>query len=159
MAWAAKVPPCTQGGSWAYTVAPTITAVHLAVKGTPLKRWFPWWHTEATGTHRSRCGLQANAVIQCDLNEWVKVILLKNHQLGTSLAVQWLRLHTSIARTMSLILSWESKIPLLCVAPKRSISWIGSRPETLGSPCKDPRVGPLIIVSYLVFSGLGLPVT
>ena len=61
---------------------------------------------------------------------------------------------------MSLILSWENKTPLLhSVAPQKGIRWIGSRPETSGSPCKDPRLGPLIIVSYLVFSGLGLPVT
>lgn len=40
---------------------------------------------------------------------------------------------------MSLILSWEDKIPLLHgVAPQKGISGIGSRPETLGSPCKDP---------------------
>lgn len=73
--------PCTRSGSRSLHSTIPVVCRSSGFVGTPLKRWFPWWHTDHSFLE-SHCGLR-QIVIQCDLNGWVKVTL-KNHQLGTS---------------------------------------------------------------------------
>lgn len=82
--------PCTQGGR-AYTATPPIPVVcgklDLAVKGTPLKRWVSHGGTQGTGTYTGLT-VASRQMESSSVTSIVDKVTLKNHQLGTSLAVQ-----------------------------------------------------------------------